>query len=120
MILSTPTLTLTAVCPSCGAAVKVNQHAAKYAAKGVMCADCRRAGNGWQGKAAYAEYLKSYHWQAMRPRALKRAGHKCQVCAAVTSLDVHHNDYSRLGGELMTDLVVLCRRCHELFHGVVS
>jgi len=83
-----------------------------------MCTACRRAGNGWQGKAAYAEYLQTYHWQAIRLKALKRAGHKCQVCAATNRLEVHHNDYARLGGELMTDLVVLCADCHKLFHGV--
>jgi hypothetical protein len=35
-------------------------------------------------------------------------------------LDVHHNTYERYGDESTFDLVVLCDRCHELFHGIVE
>jgi hypothetical protein len=35
-------------------------------------------------------------------------------------LDVHHNTYERYGDESIFDLVALCDRCHELFHGVVA
>ena len=31
-------------------------------------------------------------------------------------ISVHHNDYSRLGAEMPTDLVVLCRECHAKHH----
>lgn len=118
MQLSPPsTITLTATCTTCGGVFAVNEHAAKHAHKGFMCVTCRRAGTGWQGKEAYAEYLKTYHWQGIRLKALRRAGDKCQVCASTDRLEVHHNDYARLGGELMTDLVVLCHECHKLFHG---
>ncbi len=64
----------------------------------------------------YAEYLMGDHWRAFRLVALDRAGHRCQVCAATGSLEVHHNSYDRKGREELTDVVVLCRRCHGNFH----
>lgn len=82
--------------------------------KPIICDDCR-SGKQWTA-AAYRDYLETTHWRETRARAIERAGHKCQVCGARESLDAHHNDYSRLGGELMTDLVVLCRDCHDVFH----
>jgi len=64
----------------------------------------------------YKKYLASPDWQARRNKALDRAGHKCQVCSRRMGLDVHHNSYERLGHEVDTDLTVLCRRCHDLYH----
>lgn len=103
-------------CTLCGAEIVLNEHAARYAHKGIVCPSCMRNGRKWVGTEAYREYLQTSHWQGIRLRALDRAGRKCQVCASKTRLDVHHNDYSRLGGELMTDVVVLCHSCHTLFH----
>ena len=61
--------------------------------------------------------MQSERWQEQRRGALQRAGYKCQLCSRTTGqLHVHHNDYSRLGNELPTDLVVLCERCHNVFH----
>lgn len=64
----------------------------------------------------YREYLNSPHWQRMREVALNRAGHKCQICGCTHNLKVHHNTYDRRGHEALTDLVVLCGRCHSKFH----
>ena len=65
----------------------------------------------------YSDYLKTEHWQAKRKAALKRATYRCQTCnASSTTLDVHHNCYDRIGCEWLSDLVVLCRTCHETFH----
>lgn len=61
-------------------------------------------------------YLRSEHWLRTRREALARADRRCQVCNGQQSLDVHHRTYERLGAELPTDLTVLCRRCHDLFH----
>ena len=106
-------------CKSCGASVPLlNLQAAHlYASRGIVCKDCRRKPEFWWTVTGYAEYLQTEHWQHVRLRALQRAGHKCAVCASRVSLQVHHNDYSRLGGELATDTVVLCDECHTLFHG---
>lgn len=65
----------------------------------------------------YAEYLASSHWSKRRKVALEKAGRKCSACkSASDGLDVHHNTYERLGEELDSDLLVLCRPCHALFH----
>nr|BDD44986.1 hypothetical protein 7 [Spirochaetaceae bacterium] len=64
----------------------------------------------------YQEYLESDKWKARRERALERAGQKCQVCASIEKLEVHHNSYENLGNEKDEDLVVLCGRCHRLHH----
>lgn len=69
-------------------------------------------------KAEYAEYLKSEHWQETRQRMLAFSGNRCQLCSSNgQTLNVHHNNYDRLGCEWVTDLCVLCRPCHERQHG---
>lgn len=67
-------------------------------------------------QAAYAAYRRTPCWQAVRRLALLRADHACQVCASPEQLEVHHRTYARLGREQATDLLVLCRACHALFH----
>ena len=67
-----------------------------------------------------AEYLKTPEWRALRNRALIQAGNRCQVCSKHNlQLDVHHNSYQRYGDEQLSDLVVLCRDCHQHFHGIL-
>lgn len=62
-------------------------------------------------------YLRSEHWQATRKVALEAAGHRCQVCNGAQRLDVHHRTYANVGKEQPGDLTVLCRGCHDLYHG---
>jgi hypothetical protein len=62
-------------------------------------------------------YLCSDHWRWKRRLALAAAEHRCQVCYGDKRLDVHHRTYERLGQERVSDLTVLCRECHDLFHG---
>ncbi len=70
-----------------------------------------------QQPVVYKDYLLSPEWQAKRKEALRLAGYRCQVCyAGDVTLDVHHRTYKRLGHELITDLIVLCRPCHDIFH----
>lgn len=64
----------------------------------------------------YRAYLHSPEWQARRHATLKAAGLKCQMCgtpAFGSGLDVHHRTYQNLGCEPLSDLVALCRPCHE-------
>ena len=68
---------------------------------------------------AYAEYLLSPRWRAIREAMLWMAGYRCQVCNAShddVPLEVHHRDYARLGAETPQDLICLCSACHPLFH----
>jgi restriction endonuclease Mrr len=65
----------------------------------------------------YHQYLRTPEWRRARAAALERAGHACSLDVTHTQeLDVHHRTYERLGHELATDLVVLCRSCHRLHH----
>lgn len=64
----------------------------------------------------YGEYLKSYHWDSVRLQALRRAGHRCQLCGNPDMLHVHHNNYDHLWAEGPGDVVVLCDRCHAWHH----
>ena len=69
-------------------------------------------------KMPYAEYLQSPEWQQRRQEALTFANRNCQVCNAQDiELHVHHRTYDRRGMEMASDLTVLCRNCHALFHG---
>ena len=63
----------------------------------------------------YRAYLTTGHWLTIRRLALERAGNHCQTCGGTENLDVHHNRYA-LYEERLTDVVVLCRKCHKLYH----
>lgn len=66
----------------------------------------------------YQEYIETPYWDNTRKRALKAAGYRCQKCRKVNvPLDVHHLTYERRGQELLSDLLVVCRPCHEAIHG---
>jgi len=67
-------------------------------------------------KMPYKKYLNTYHWQQLRKVKLDEVDHRCQVCYSPKSLQVHHRTYERLGNERLTDLTVLCKECHTLFH----
>jgi 5-methylcytosine-specific restriction endonuclease McrA len=61
-------------------------------------------------------YLASQWWKDFRKMILCERGHICQTCGAMRTLQVHHIDYSRLGKEKRTDVVVLCKMCHKRTH----
>lgn len=70
----------------------------------------------------YNDYLKTDYWKRVAEAVKKRADYKCQLCNSQHDLCAHHRDYSHRGNELnyLNDLVCLCRRCHEIFHGKVK
>jgi len=65
----------------------------------------------------YEDYLKSELWRQRRNEKVKDQPF-CSLCHRGNGygIHVHHNNYSRLGNELDSDLVVLCKECHNLFH----
>lgn len=69
-------------------------------------------------KATYAKYLASPAWRQRRNAAVIRAEGRCQLCNSKKALNVHHRTYDRIGKERETDLIVLCKACHEHFHGI--
>jgi 5-methylcytosine-specific restriction endonuclease McrA len=65
----------------------------------------------------YRDYLKTPEWHERRKEHLVKAFCRCQVCnASQIRLEVHHRTYERRGYERYEDLIVLCDKCHKLFH----
>lgn len=102
-------------CPKCGGVKKRKKF------QGVtICEPCRRP---WRikhpkitNKQGYAKYLESVHWQEKRQEYWSSNRPKgCYVCFG-KARDLHHRTYERLGRELLTDLVAVCRECHEAIH----
>ena len=63
----------------------------------------------------YLEYLKSKEWadQKQKHQWLEFWDFRCSYCNREHNLDHHHRTYERLGYEKFTDVVILCRKCHE-------
>jgi hypothetical protein len=70
-------------------------------------------------KMPLVEYLQTPEWRVLRNRALIRAGHSCTLCPSRKHLNVHHRTYERRGHELLEDLIVLCRSCHQRHHDIL-
>lgn len=62
----------------------------------------------------YKNYLKSPAWKVKRDAVEQRDGGQC-VCGAQAT-EVHHKTYKNIGKELLSDLVALCKECHEREH----
>ena len=78
-------------------------------------------------RAAYDCWMWSPQWLEVRRRWrrewIRRNGGEpaCAVCAgewSLTSGDLHHRTYSRLGHERFEDLVALDRLCHDRVHRI--
>jgi len=71
-----------------------------------------------QKQTLHRQYLQSPLWKKVRSNAIKHYGNKCARCGEYGN-DVHHLTYERVGGnELLEDLQVLCRGCHEAIHRI--
>jgi hypothetical protein len=80
------------------------------------------------GREGYDKYLESSHWIEFRKGAFaaqrKRLGFNC--CEKCTEdkkqlpgviLVLHHLTYERLGCELLEDVLIVCKDCHDKIHG---
>ena len=72
-----------------------------------------------KNNALYLDYLASEKWKKLRDKVVDRDGNKCTKCSNTTNLHVHHLTYDRVGNEELTDLITLCKACHENEHGKV-
>lgn len=62
-------------------------------------------------------YLRSAQWQDIRRVILRRDQYTCCKCGNDgVPLEIHHITYARLGHEHYSDLVSLCRTCHQTVH----
>jgi 5-methylcytosine-specific restriction endonuclease McrA len=70
-------------------------------------------------REAYQDYLNSFDWQVRRIAVMKRAGGICECCGERPAEQCHHIRYEgRAFNAWLTDLQAVCRRCHELIHGI--
>lgn len=60
----------------------------------------------------YSKYIHSRTWKKKAKRRLEMDGYICQVCGKEAT-DVHHLTYEHFKNEEMSDLVSLCRHCHD-------
>lgn len=66
-------------------------------------------------------YLKSDHWKDLRLRKMVSKRAICCLCGESKFFnDVHHIVYRNLYDVRLSDLRVLCRRCHSLVHDVLD
>jgi hypothetical protein len=72
-------------------------------------------------KSEYHTYLKSDHWKNVKVRYFSSKRPKvCDICGSDKEINLHHKTYTRLGHEYLTDLIVLCRDCHEAVHSFLK
>ena len=107
---------LTLLCDPC-TAVRLELHSEEQRLRRLA----RQARTAQLRTMPFAEYRKQPEWQVRRVQALTRAQYRCQMGSSHDgTLDVHHNCYQNYGDERPEDLVVLCRSCHQKFHGVME
>ena len=63
----------------------------------------------------YKEYQQSEAWKAKRDKVLERDGRLC-ICGDEAT-QVHHKTYDNIAKEPLSDLVALCKHCHDGYHG---
>jgi len=57
-------------------------------------------------------YYETDHWKEYTKRLRKFWDYRCAICFSNEKLDGHHRTYERLGEELITDCIAICRKCH--------
>lgn len=62
----------------------------------------------------YGQYMQSKEWSHKRLLRLKVDYFRCRTCWNTEDLEVHHLTYERLGNEEVSDLITLCKYCHEV------
>jgi hypothetical protein len=68
------------------------------------------------GYQSYKHYLSSKAWSDMRKKYKASNMPKYCVGCAHPKYQLHHVGYGRMGCELLTDLVPICKKCHYKVH----
>jgi hypothetical protein len=69
------------------------------------------------GFSSYGEFLKSDGWQRTKERFRESQMPQECICGD-DDVHFHHLTYERLGRERLSDLMPLCRRCHQMVHAL--
>lgn len=68
---------------------------------------------------SYNDYLQSNDWKEKAKRLKEQAEWRCQLCnkkGTNSTLHAHHKTYQRVGHEEDNDIIILCSKCHAMFH----
>lgn len=68
----------------------------------------------WEWRNTYVMYLTSPEWLIKKHDVRRRSGGICENCKQAPAQECHHLNYDRLGDELLTDLMDVCKPCHEI------
>jgi ATP-dependent DNA helicase RecQ len=61
--------------------------------------------------------LDPLSYETLRQQVLRRDGWRCQVCGAMSNLEVHHKHCrSHSGHDSEENLITLCTTCHASIH----
>ena len=63
----------------------------------------------------YVKYMNSEKWQIIRKKVIEKYNGVCFYCLE-KGTDVHHLNYDNFGDEPLSDLALLCRKCHKEEH----
>ncbi len=56
-------------------------------------------------------------YEELRQQVLRRDGWRCQLCGALSNLEVHHKEFrSQSGDDSEENLITLCAECHAQVH----
>ena len=64
----------------------------------------------------YIVYLKTIDWKTKRKAKMYQARYKCEKCESKKKLQVHHKEYKNWFDVELTDLLLLCDKCHKKEH----
>lgn len=67
-------------------------------------------------KKNYQKYLLSKKWKSFRQKAFEFYGDNCGKCGSKYHLQVHHKTYRNIYKETLSDVIVLCDKCHKHAH----
>jgi len=72
----------------------------------------------WKHKIKKGAYYRTEWWRERRKEMIEDSA-GCDECGSRKHLQVHHKNYNNLFKEKDSDLVVLCKSCHEDLHGKI-
>lgn len=76
----------------------------------IYCSDTGETASGLNA------YYRTRHWKAFRLLIIAERP-ECERCFdPAPNPDIHHKTYKRLGKERMTDVSLLCKKCHAVIH----
>ena len=61
-------------------------------------------------------YYRSDKWKLLKFKRMSIKGSNCELCNSTDNIELHHLTYERLTNEHLSDVILLCRNCHQKQH----